>query len=192
MRVGKKEKKQTNKNDVLYFLCVERALVFCVVFFHVWNALWYFVLYFSACGTCSCVLFCIFLRVEHALIFCVKFFCVLNVLWYFCYIFPCVERALIFFAVYFLCVEFGRVFCVVYLTAIAFIFCCNIITSLSINSFSVCLKLSLVSAVCYSEISCYIFPRKERALVLWNFVLYSSTLGTRTGIVKFCSVFFCV
>ena len=98
-------------------LPVDRALLFCVEFFHVWNLLRYFLLYFSACRTrygifcciflrmeralvvllyisacetCSGILCCIFLHVERALVFCVVFFYVWSVLWYFVlYIFVC-------------------------------------------------------------------------------------------------------
>ena len=83
------------------FPSVERALVFCVIFFCLWNAYWYFVLYISACGTrtgifvlffcvwnahwhfvlyvsangtCSGTLYFIFPLVEHALVFCIIFF----------------------------------------------------------------------------------------------------------------------
>ena len=48
------------------------------------------------------------------------------------------------------------------------------------------------SALWYCEILCYIFLRLERALVLCNFVLYFSACGTRSGIVEFCVIFFCV
>ena len=68
---------------VIYFPRVELALVFCVIYFRVWNAIWYFVLYFSTCRTRYVILCCIFMRVERALIVCVIFFCVQNVLWYF-------------------------------------------------------------------------------------------------------------
>ena len=61
------------------FLHVERALVFRVVFFRLWS----FVLYISACGICSGIPCYIFLCVERALIFCVIYFCVWNALWYF-------------------------------------------------------------------------------------------------------------
>ena len=59
---------------VIYFPRVERALIFCVIFFRVWNALWYFVLYFSACGTRTGILCYIFPHVERALVYCVIFF----------------------------------------------------------------------------------------------------------------------
>ena len=39
------------------------------------------------------------------------------------------------------------------------------------------------NALCYCGILCYIFPRVERALVLWNFVLNFSVCGTRSGVV---------
>ena len=58
----------------------------------------------------------------------------------------------------------------------------------------------------YCGISCYIFPHVERALVLWNFVLYFPHVerslvlwdfvlyfpvcGTSSGIVAFCVIFF--
>ena len=32
----------------------------------------------------------------------------------------------------------------------------------------------------------------ECALVLWNFVLYVSVCGTRSGIVELCAIFLCV
>ena len=51
---------------------MERALVFSAIYFRVWNALWYFVLYFSVCVTGSGVV-----------IFCVVFIFVWNTLWYF-------------------------------------------------------------------------------------------------------------
>ena len=80
-------------NFVSYFYaCVTRSGIveFCVIFFSMWNAIWYceiscyiflrvkgalvlwnLVLYFYACGTHSCI-------VE----FSVAFFCVWNALWY--------------------------------------------------------------------------------------------------------------
>ena len=62
------------------------------------------------------------------------------------------------------------------------------------------------NALCYCVISYYIFSacgtrsgtvgscviyflRVERALVLWNIVLYISACGTRSGIVEFCDMF---
>ena len=65
------------------FLHMERALVFCVVFFRMCNMPWYFVLCLSVCGTHSVILCYISLRDERALVFCVVFFCVRNALWYF-------------------------------------------------------------------------------------------------------------
>ena len=38
-------------------------------------------------------------------------------------------------------------------------------------------------------ILCFIFPRVEGALVLWNFLLNVSTCGTRSSIVEFCVIF---
>ena len=89
-------------SDILCYMIphVERTLVYCVICFHVWNVLWYFVLYISACGMCSGI-------------FCYIFY-MWNALWYFffyfyacgmrsgivCYILLHVERAL-FFVLYF-------------------------------------------------------------------------------------------
>ena len=85
--------------------------------------------------------------------------------------------------------------------------------------FSACLTRSSIVEFCviffcvwnvlwYHGISCYIFLcveralvlwnfvlyflRVERALVLWNFVLYFSVGGTRSGIVEFCVIFSCM
>ena len=74
------------------FLCVERALVcgiLCCILPHVERSLVLrnVVLYFSECGTYSCI-------VD----FCVIFVCVWNALWYcgiLCYIYLCVELALV-------------------------------------------------------------------------------------------------
>ena len=119
----------------------------------------HYVLYFSACGTRSGILCCIF---------------------------PRVERALVFFVIYF--------------PTFLFISCCIILTLISFIFFhSAFLKISLIYALWYCEILCYIFPCLERALVLcyifphvenalvlWNFLLYFSTCGTRFGIVDSC------
>ena len=61
---------------------LERVLVFCVIFFRVWNTLWYFVLYFYECRTRSGILCYIFLHVEDALVIFVVFFRLWNALWY--------------------------------------------------------------------------------------------------------------
>ena len=49
---------------MVIFLCVERALVFCVIFFCAWNALWHYCVVFSAHGTRSSVIVSYFPRVE--------------------------------------------------------------------------------------------------------------------------------
>ena len=46
------------------------------------------------------------------------------------------------------------------------------------------------NALWYCGISCYIFPRVERVLVLWDLVLYFSACGTCFGIVGFSVIFF--
>ena len=53
---------------------------------------------------------------------------------------------------------------------------------------------ALVFPVVFSAcgISYFIFLRVERTLVLLNFVLYFSACGTRSGIVEFRVIFFCV
>ena len=74
------------------FVRVEHALVcgiWCYIFLRVelTLVLWNVVLYFSECGTYSCIVK-----------FCVLFVCIWNALWYcgiLCYIYLCVERALI-------------------------------------------------------------------------------------------------
>ena len=120
-------------------------------------------IYFSACGTRSGILFYIFSRMECAVVFCVK-----------------------------------------YLPAFLFISCFIILNFILFLKFA-CLNLSWIYALWYCIISCYIFLRLERdlvlcnmilhverALVLWNFVLYFSACGTRYGIVEFCDIFLCV
>ena len=84
MREGTQKKlKQKTKMMCCIFSRVDCALVFCIVFFCLWNALWYFVLYFNVCGMRS-VFFCyIFPRVERTLVFYVIFFYVWNGIWYF-------------------------------------------------------------------------------------------------------------
>ena len=87
---------------------VERNLVFFVIFFRAWNALWYYcvvfsargtrsgviVLHFSACGTHSRVIVLYFPRVERTLVFCVIVFWVCNAFWRYCVIFStCVGPA---------------------------------------------------------------------------------------------------
>ena len=88
---------------VIYFLRVERDLVFYVTFFRVWNTLWYFMLYFPECGTRFGILCCIFPRVERALLFCVYIF-----------ISACGTRSGILWCI-FLRVECALVFCVILL-----------------------------------------------------------------------------
>ena len=69
------------------FRRVEYARLFCVVFFHVWNAIRYSVLYFT--------------HVKLNLVFCVEFFCVRNALYYFVLYIFCVWNALWYFVLYF-------------------------------------------------------------------------------------------
>ena len=45
---------------VIYFPHVERALEFCAIYFRLWNALWNFLLYIFACVTRSSILGYIF------------------------------------------------------------------------------------------------------------------------------------
>ena len=71
--------------------CIFPRVEFCVIFFCVWNALWYFVLYSSVCVTCSGISDYIFLHVERALVFCVIYF--LSFLFILC----CIIIALFFF-----------------------------------------------------------------------------------------------
>ena len=93
---------------------VERALVFCVIFYRGWNALWYIVLYPSGCGMRSGILGCIFWHVECALVFMLYFsacgtrsgnmfifFCVWNALWYFVLNYLHAERDLVFCIIFF-------------------------------------------------------------------------------------------
>ena len=145
---------------VICFHMCNALWYFCVILFCMWNTLWYFVFYFSVRGTRSgifcCIFCCIFLHLVHAL-----------------------------------------VFCVIYFPAFLFISSCIILTLISLKTFvSACLKLSLIYMLWYCGIFCYIFPRVERALVLWyifprlehslvlvNFVLYFSACGTFSGIV---------
>ena len=67
--------------------CVECALVFCIILFHMWSTLWFFVLYVSACVMRSGIVCYIFLNVEHTLVFCVLFFHVCSALCYFLFYF---------------------------------------------------------------------------------------------------------
>ena len=53
----------------LIFLHVELTLVFCVIFYSLWNALWYFVFHFSAFGMLSDILSYIFSLGECTLVF---------------------------------------------------------------------------------------------------------------------------
>ena len=62
---------------------IHKEKKWCIVFFRVLNVLWYCVLYFTACGTCSGILCYIFLCVEGPLVFCVIFYRMWNALWYF-------------------------------------------------------------------------------------------------------------
>ena len=169
MYVVKKKQKQKNKKwCVVYFLRVKHALVFCVIFFGVWNALWYVVLYFSArrtrsgisCyifpayGTRSGILYYIFSCVERALSFFVIYLCVWNALWY--------------FVLYFQRVECTLVFCVIFLIV------WNALWNFVLH-FSACGTRSGIFDLC--------------ALVLWNFVLYFSACGFHSGIVVFLLCF---
>ena len=104
------------------FIGVQRSLVFCVLLFRVWNALWCFVVY--------------------TLLILSSFFVVLYL--------PC-------FPLYIL--------------------------------FSAYLKLSLIYALCYCRILCYIFYRYGNC---YGIVLYISGCVNRSGIVKSCVICFCV
>ena len=122
-----------------------------IILSHVWNALWYFVLYFSACGTRSGVLCYIFLRVERALVFCVIFSLMWNALWCFVlYIFR-VWNALWYFVLYILRLWNPHWYLVLYFSA------CGTKIGVFCYIFSAC-------GTC-SVILCYIFLRVERALV---------------------------
>ena len=119
-----KDKKTSEKQENIccIFPWVERYLIFCVIWFRMWNALWYIVLYVSTCGMCSgilCYIFphvecalvffvifstCgtlsgifsfIFMRVECVLVLCVIYYCMWNALCFLCCIFPRVEYALV-------------------------------------------------------------------------------------------------
>ena len=118
------------------FLRVELALIFCVIFFPMCNALWYFVLYFSTYGTRSffSLIFSILLvwkyiwfiqtfkrkKKNPSCIFPVEFFrvvffrVVLFVLYFLCYIFCIVLSVLYFSVIYFLCCIFRVIFSVLY------------------------------------------------------------------------------
>ena len=86
---------------MIYFPHVERALIFCVIFyvcgtrygvivlyFCMWNALWRYFAIFSVCGTRSSVIVLYFPRVERALkLLCYIFTCVEHALAVLCYIF---------------------------------------------------------------------------------------------------------
>ena len=148
------------------FLYVEHALLFCVVYLCVCNALWYFLLYIPPCG-------------KRSGIFCSVILCYIyhqwNSLWYFVtYNFPHAELATCI-----LCYIFSAslfIFCRIILTLLSFLFSfltiwkycwftCSVIGESRVVFFSVW------NALWYCVISCYIFLRVERALVLWNLVL---------------------
>ena len=96
------------RSDILrcIFLCVDCALIFCVVFFCMWNALLYFLLYI---------------------------FCVWNSLWYFMFYFPACVMLSGILCYIFLHVERALIFCVIYFTDFLFILCCIILTLISFN-----------------------------------------------------------
>ena len=156
------------------FPLVERALVFPVIVFHVWVALWHFC-YIST------IVFCViyFPHVEHALFFCFLFFWVWNALFYFVSYFPRVERSLL--------------FCIIHFPAFLLILCCIILTLLFFNCFYLaCLKLSLSMRFSNVEFYYYIFPHVERALVLCNLVFSFPSLGTRYVIMEFNVIYLCL
>ena len=89
--------RETRSGILCYiFPFVERALVFCVIYFRVWDVLWYSVLYFYACGMRTGIMCYIFLCMERDLVFFIVFFRVWNAHWYFVLYFSHVERALLF------------------------------------------------------------------------------------------------
>ena len=141
------------------FLCVERALIFCVILFYVWNALWYFVLYFSTCGTRSGILSYIFPHVEHALVFCVIFFRVWNPLWYSVLYFSACGTWSGFFVLYFMRVERSLVFCfkIFRVWNVIWYFLSYIFLLLSL--FCVALKIPCFPLIVY-------FP------LVWNYTFY--------------------
>ena len=150
---------------VIFSVCGTRSGIveFRVVFFRVWNALCYCVIYIFACGTRSDI-------VES----CVIFFRLCKALWY-CgisyYIFLCVECALVLwnFCYIFLLVECALVLWNFILYFSACVTCSGIV---EFHVIFVCVW----NALWYCVISCYI----------------SSMCETRSGIVEFCVIFFCM
>ena len=180
---------------VLYFsVCGTRSgivKILCYIFPHVECALvlWNFVLYFSTCGTRSDIVefFVIFFCVWNALWYCVIFYCVFNMLSY-CgvlrYIFLRVERALVLWSFVLYVSMYGMRsgivdFCVIFST---------FGTGSGIAEFRA-IYFCVWNVLWYCGISCYIYLRLERSLVLCNFVLYFSACGTRSIIVESCVIF---
>ena len=171
------------------FPWVERSLLFCVISFRMCNALWYIVLYVSACGMryhnfvfyipacgmCSgnlCYIFYMwnalwyfvffFMHVECLLVFCVIYFCMWNVLWFFLlYFSTCgIHSGVVDFRViYFPRVERSFLYCIIYFLSFSLHFIMN------------CSYLDFISKFLFQ-----LFETKFdlRAMVLWTFVLYFS------------------
>ena len=129
-----------------------------------WIALCYFVLYFCACGTFSGIFCYISPRVEYALVFCV--------------LLSACETLSGILSLIFQRVEFALVFCV------------NCFCMWNMLWYFVGMFFCVWNALWYCAMLCYIFLGLERSLVLWNFVLYISAFGTRSGIVECCVIFF--
>ena len=94
---------------VIYFPRVERALLFCVIYFCVWNALWYLVLYFSACGTCPCS----YLTVSFPLVW--------NYIWFTQTFKRGAKNSKLYFSCCIFCVLFFVFFCVVFFVLYFFV-----------------------------------------------------------------------
>ena len=94
-----------------------------------------------------------------------------------CYISPRVEYALVFCVVLSACEMLSGILSLIFQRVeFALVFCVNC--------------FCMWNALWYCAMLCYIFLVLERSLVLWNFVLYFSAFGTRSGIVECCVIFF--
>ena len=172
------------------FLHVDCALLFCVAFLRVWNALWYFVLNFIACGTRFGISCCISRHVERALVFCAILFCVWNALLYFALYFLCVERALV-FCVIFYCVWNALWYIVFYIFLLLSSFC--------VLFYLPCFPLIFFPRFFETILDIYVLVFVEFCSIffrVWNALYYCgiscyifSACGTRSGIVEFHVIF---
>ena len=142
------------------FACVERALVFCVVF--------------SACGKRSGILCYIVWPVERALVF--GDFLHVELTLVFCDLYFLICYALLYFVLYLsLYGTCSGILRYIYIPDFIFILCFNILTLLFFISPLFCLFETIFQL---------------RTLLLCNLVLYFSDCEMRSGIMEFCVIYF--